>query len=86
MLVNLFSSKHEKNMATSAGKIAVRQVKPLLSVDKGEARRRVVTLYKAWYRQIPYIRKFFPTRCWESKNYDLFTYRLLDSSYGLRCS
>ncbi|XP_014243973.1 NADH dehydrogenase [ubiquinone] 1 alpha subcomplex subunit 6 [Cimex lectularius] len=34
---------------------AVKQVKPLLSLDHGEARRRVLNLYKAWYRQIPYI-------------------------------
>ena len=33
----------------------VREVKPLLSVDRDEARRRVLSLYKAWYRQIPYI-------------------------------
>ncbi|KAK9503471.1 hypothetical protein O3M35_010017 [Rhynocoris fuscipes] len=34
---------------------AVRHVKPILSVDRNEARRRVLNLYKAWYRQIPYI-------------------------------
>ncbi|XP_047483899.1 NADH dehydrogenase [ubiquinone] 1 alpha subcomplex subunit 6-like [Penaeus chinensis] len=34
---------------------AARQVKPILSVDQGEARKRVLNLYKAWYRQIPYI-------------------------------
>ncbi|XP_059175040.1 NADH dehydrogenase [ubiquinone] 1 alpha subcomplex subunit 6-like [Physella acuta] len=32
----------------------VKQVKPLLSVDRTEARRRVLNLYKAWHRQIPY--------------------------------
>lgn len=32
-----------------------RQVKPLLSLDREEARKRVKNLYKAWYRQIPYI-------------------------------
>ncbi|GAB6025978.1 hypothetical protein CHUAL_011947 [Chamberlinius hualienensis] len=38
-----------------AGRVpqAVRQVKPLLSVDRAEAKRRVINLYKAWYRQIP---------------------------------
>ncbi|XP_050304832.1 NADH dehydrogenase [ubiquinone] 1 alpha subcomplex subunit 6-like [Anthonomus grandis grandis] len=35
----------------------VKQVKPILSLDKEEARKRVLTLYKAWYRQIPYIVK-----------------------------
>uniref|UniRef100_A0A0A9WBQ8 NADH dehydrogenase [ubiquinone] 1 alpha subcomplex subunit 6 n=1 Tax=Lygus hesperus TaxID=30085 RepID=A0A0A9WBQ8_LYGHE len=34
---------------------AVRLVKPILSTDKDEARKRVLSLYKAWYRQIPYI-------------------------------
>lgn len=31
------------------------KVKPVLSLDKGEARRRVLNLYRAWYRQAPYI-------------------------------
>lgn len=31
------------------------QVKPILSLDKAEAHRRVINLYRAWYRQIPYI-------------------------------
>lgn len=32
-----------------------RQVKPILSVDREDARKRVLNLYKAWFRQIPYI-------------------------------
>ncbi len=46
----------------SSSKSAVgiaRQVKPLLSVDKTEAKRRVLGLYKAWYRQIPYMIRDF---------------------------
>ena len=31
----------------------VRQVKPLLSLDNAEARLRVRSLYKAWWRYIP---------------------------------
>ena len=44
-------------MASAAGviKTGVKQVRPLLSVDNAEARKRVLNLYKAWYRQIPYI-------------------------------
>ncbi|CAD7088949.1 unnamed protein product [Hermetia illucens] len=42
-----------------AGREAVRktvqQVRPILSIDRDEARKRVLNLYKAWYRQIPYI-------------------------------
>jgi NADH dehydrogenase (ubiquinone) 1 alpha subcomplex subunit 6 len=30
-------------------------VKPLLSLDAAEARHRVLSLYKAWYRQIPWM-------------------------------
>jgi NADH dehydrogenase (ubiquinone) 1 alpha subcomplex subunit 6 len=48
-------------MASTAGtviKSGVKQVRPLLSVDNAEARKRVLNLYKAWYRQIPYIGKF----------------------------
>lgn len=41
-----------------AVKRAVQQVRPILSVDREEARRRALNLYKAWYRQIPYIGKY----------------------------
>jgi len=34
-----------------------RIVKPILSLDKTEARRRVYNLYKLCYRHIPYISK-----------------------------
>jgi len=33
----------------------IQQVRPVLSVNKDEARRRVLNLYKAWYRKIPFI-------------------------------
>ncbi|CAO1413268.1 unnamed protein product [Diamesa tonsa] len=33
----------------------IQQVRPILSVDKEEARRRVFNLYKAWYRHLPYV-------------------------------
>lgn len=36
-------------------KRAVQQVRPILSVNQDEARQRALNLYKAWYRQIPYI-------------------------------
>lgn len=46
-------------MATrEAAKRALRQVKPILSTDREEARKRVLNLYKAWYRQIPYIGEY----------------------------
>lgn len=44
-----------------AVKRTIQQVRPILSIDKEEARKRVLNLYKAWYRQIPYIGKFFKT-------------------------
>jgi len=34
---------------------AVRHVKPLISHTREEAKSRVLGLYKAWYRQAPYI-------------------------------
>jgi NADH dehydrogenase (ubiquinone) 1 alpha subcomplex subunit 6 len=43
-------------MAANAVKIT-RQVKPLISVTPGDARIRVLSLYKAWYRHIPYMVK-----------------------------
>jgi len=43
-------------MAASAKGVQVfRQVKPLLSVDNNEARLRVLSLYKAWCRQLPFM-------------------------------
>jgi hypothetical protein len=36
----------------------VQQVRPILSVDSSEARKRVFNLYKAWYRQIPYVGRY----------------------------
>lgn len=43
-------------MATKrvATKVSER-VKPILSKDNKEARSRVIKLYKAWYREIPYV-------------------------------
>ena len=38
-----------------AARKALQQIRPILSVDQSEAKRRVFDLYKAWYRQIPYI-------------------------------
>ena len=47
----------ETKMATPVQTVT-RQVKPLLSLSQGEARRRVFSLYKAWIRQIPFICKY----------------------------
>ncbi|KAI8436800.1 hypothetical protein MSG28_010261 [Choristoneura fumiferana] len=38
-------------------KVGTKLVKPVLSSTPGEAKRRVLNLYKAWYRQIPYVVK-----------------------------
>lgn len=41
-------------MATrEASKFATKIVRPLLSSDKSEAKKRVLNLYKTYYRQIP---------------------------------
>ncbi|XP_059052847.1 NADH dehydrogenase [ubiquinone] 1 alpha subcomplex subunit 6-like isoform X6 [Achroia grisella] len=37
--------------------IGTKTVKPLLSLNSVEARKRVLNLYKAWYRQVPHIVK-----------------------------
>ena len=44
-----------KRIVSQMGQIG-RQVKPILSTDKDDARYRVRNLYKAWFRQIPYIK------------------------------
>lgn len=56
---SLNEAQIEENMASrEAVRRAVQNVRPILSVDREEARKRVLNLYKAWYRQIPYIGKF----------------------------
>ena len=45
-------------MASRAA-IVTRQVKPLLSSDSQDAKIRVLSLYKAWYRHIPFMCKDF---------------------------
>ena len=45
-------------MASQTLRKGVKQVKPILSLNKEEARRRVISLYRAWYRQVPYIGKY----------------------------
>lgn len=42
-------------MAAARGYQTALRVKPILSLDKTEAKRRVFHLYKAWFRQIPYM-------------------------------
>ncbi|XP_037074315.1 NADH dehydrogenase [ubiquinone] 1 alpha subcomplex subunit 6-like [Pollicipes pollicipes] len=42
-------------MASRAVQSSVRHVKPLISHNREEAKSRVFGLYKAWYRQMPYI-------------------------------
>ncbi|XP_060528710.1 NADH dehydrogenase [ubiquinone] 1 alpha subcomplex subunit 6 [Cylas formicarius] len=42
-------------MSQQALRSTVKQVKPILSLNNEEGRQRVLNLYKAWYRQIPYI-------------------------------
>lgn len=47
-------------MASQApAKRILQQVRPILSLDREEARRRVFNLYKAWYRSVPFIGRFF---------------------------
>jgi len=45
-------------MASRAA-VVTRQVKPLLSVTPKDAKVRVLSLYKAWYRHIPFMVKDF---------------------------
>lgn len=50
----------KKKMATrEASKCVTKTVRPLLSSDRLEAKKRVLNLYKTYYRQIPLICKWF---------------------------
>ncbi|CAG9865145.1 unnamed protein product [Phyllotreta striolata] len=42
-------------MTSQAVRKTLKEVKPILSLNRDEARRRVLNLYKTWYRQLPYI-------------------------------
>lgn len=35
-----------------------KRIQPIFSADREEAKHRVISLYKAWYRQIPFIGEF----------------------------
>ncbi|ENN81321.1 hypothetical protein YQE_02288, partial [Dendroctonus ponderosae] len=55
-------------MASETKKKFFKEVRPILSLDHHEARRRVLNLYKAWFRQIPFMVKYYDvefseTRC-----------------------
>lgn len=51
----------------------IQHVRPLLSVDKAEARRHVLKLFKAWNREIPHIGK-----CTSSQIHYIDTYIVLN--------
>lgn len=44
-----------RKVALNATRVGQGTVKPVLSASKEEAHRRVMSLYRAWYRQVPYI-------------------------------
>lgn len=56
----LFEMRNRLTRSVMASKRIIQKVhqgavKPVLSASKEEARHRVMALYRAWYRQIPYI-------------------------------
>ena len=38
-----------------SGRPILKEIKSVLSTDRDEAKRRVLNLYKLWYRQAPYV-------------------------------
>lgn len=42
-------------MSSQTVRRTIKEVKPILSLDYEEARKRALNLYKAWHRQLPYI-------------------------------
>ncbi|CAF1037826.1 unnamed protein product [Didymodactylos carnosus] len=42
----------------------LKEIRPVLSVNHAEAKRRVLNLYKIWLRQIPYIRVDYISNNW----------------------
>ena len=43
------------NMAANVVGEGIRYVRPILSTNHADAKRRVLNLYRAWHRQIPYV-------------------------------
>lgn len=50
-----WDKSNQKMSARQAIQVGSKTVRPVLSLTQGEAKRRVLNLYKAWYRQIPYL-------------------------------
>ena len=52
----IISSRKEGKMSTAYKVVGgLKQVKPIMSVNKAESKARVLKLYKAWYKQIPHM-------------------------------
>lgn len=49
----MFLVQKREMASREASKCATKLVRPLLSTDKSEAKKRVLNLYKTFYRQIP---------------------------------
>ncbi|KAF9421082.1 hypothetical protein HW555_002794 [Spodoptera exigua] len=60
---------------------AFRNVRPLMSKDYCEARRRAIGLYRAFYRYIPYIIKYFDI----AKNEEDCRWKLREYFYRNAC-
>lgn len=43
------------NQIIKAARPALKEMKAVLSNNREEARKRVLNLYKLWYRQAPYV-------------------------------
>ncbi|XP_048522229.1 NADH dehydrogenase [ubiquinone] 1 alpha subcomplex subunit 6-like isoform X2 [Dendroctonus ponderosae] len=52
-------------MASETKKKFFKEVRPILSLDHHEARRRVLNLYKAWFRQIPFMGFHFSVKYYD---------------------
>lgn len=44
---------------------ALKEIKAVLSLNRDEARKRVLNLYKLWYRQAPYVGKKIPIQIFQ---------------------
>ena len=75
-----FRNKFKGTMTTKAAAVT-RTVRPLLSMDSVDARVRVLSLYKAWYRHIPFMVKdfHFPRDVHQCRDVLRYTYFVLSS-------
>ena len=68
-----------------SGRPILKEIKTVLSGDRDEAKRRVLNLYKLWYRQAPYVGVYYHLN-FKINFRKIFHHTFLILSIRLRCT